>query len=291
MSLVARISPILGILSVSLWGVSFSAGKIAYEQLELFELNFMRMLLSALCVLPILIFDIYKNGLPNKKDFGLLFIVGFTAYVATLTFQFMGLQYVDASVASIAVGLEGTFTMIIAYMYLKQKPVKSNYWVAILSLIGLIVVVGMPESAKLMGVFFIMMANIFAGISIVLQKPLFKNVSVNGMLGWTIVFGFVSFLLASPIYGLPDVTVYTTKTWGALLVLSIGATVIAYLLYTICLKYLSATRTAQFIVIEPVVGVLTATSLLGEPFTMNIVIGTTLVVVAMLINSVIDDGN
>ena len=68
-------------------GVSFSAVKIAYQQLDVFELTFMRLGISAICFLPISTYDVHKNGIPCKKDLLLTFVV-FFAFLATLLLQF-----------------------------------------------------------------------------------------------------------------------------------------------------------------------------------------------------------
>ncbi|MFL2659438.1 MAG: DMT family transporter [Alphaproteobacteria bacterium] len=289
--MISRLSPIFGILAVLLWGLSFSAGKIAYQQLNVFELTLMRLGIASLCFFPVLVYDVHKNGVPCKKDLLLLTFVGFFAFLATLLLQFLGLTYVDASVASITAGLEGTFVMIISYLVLKQKPSKSNCFVASISMIGLIIVIGIPEQTKITGVFLIMMANVFAGISTVAQKPLFENISVLGITSWTVIISFLIISLGIPFFEVTNMEYYTNKTWMALLLLSVGATVVAYLLSTLCLKHLSTNRSAQFMVMEPIVGVFAAVILLGEAFTINIIIGTTLVVIAMAVNSLIDDGN
>ncbi len=289
--MISRLSPIFGILAVLLWGLSFSAGKIAYQQLSVFELTLMRLGIASLCFFPVLVYDIRKNGVPCKKDLLLLTFVGFFAFLATLLLQFLGLTYVDASVASITAGLEGTFVMIISYLVLKQKPSKSNCFVASISMIGLIIVIGIPEQTKITGVFLIMMANVCAGISTVAQKPLFENISVLGITSWTVIISFLIISLGIPFFEVTNMEYYTNQTWMALLLLSVGATVVAYLLSTLCLKHLSTNRSAQFMVMEPIVGVFAAVILLGEAFTINIVIGTTLVVIAMAVNSLIDDGN
>ena len=289
--MISRLSPIFGILAVLLWGLSFSAGKIAYQQLNVFELTLMRLGIASLCFFPVLVYDVHKNGIPCKKDLLLLTFVGFFAFLATLLLQFLGLTYVDASVASITAGLEGTFVMIISYLVLKQKPSKSNCFVASISMIGLIIVIGIPEQTKITGVFLIMMANVCAGISTVAQKPLFENISVLGITSWTVIISFLIISLGIPFFEVTNMEYYTNKTWMALLLLSVGATVVAYLLSTLCLKHLSTNRSAQFMVMEPIVGVFAAVILLGEAFTINIIIGTTLVVIAMAVNSLIDDGN
>ena len=289
--MISRLSPIFGILAVLLWGLSFSAGKIAYQQLNVFELTLMRLGIASLCFFPVLVYDVHKNGVPCKKDLLLLTFVGFFAFLATLLLQFLGLTYVDASVASITAGLEGTFVMIISYLVLKQKPSKSNCFVASISMIGLIIVIGIPEQTKITGVFLIMMANVFAGISTVAQKPLFENISVLGITSWTVIISFLIISLGIPFFEVTNMEYYTNQTWMALLLLSVGATVVAYLLSTLCLKHLSTNRSAQFMVMEPIVGVFAAVILLGEAFTINIIIGTTLVVIAMAVNSLIDDGN
>jgi drug/metabolite transporter (DMT)-like permease len=289
--MISRLSPIFGILAVLLWGLSFSAGKIAYQQLNVFELTLMRLGIASLCFFPVLVYDVHKNGIPCKKDLLLLTFVGFFAFLATLLLQFLGLTYVDASVASITAGLEGTFVMIISYLVLKQKPSKSNCFVASISMIGLIIVIGIPEQTKITGVFLIMMANVCAGISTVAQKPLFENISVLGITSWTVIISFLIISLGIPFFEVTNMEYYTNKTWMALLLLSVGATVVAYLLSTLCLKHLSTNRSAQFMVMEPIVGVFAAVILLGEAFTVNIIIGTTLVVIAMAVNSLIDDGN
>ncbi len=151
--------------------------------------------------------------------------------------------------------------------------------------------IGIPEQTKITGVFLIMMANVFAGISTVAQKPLFENISVLGITSWTVIISFLIISLGIPFFEVTNMEYYTNKTWMALLLLSVGATVVAYLLSTLCLKHLSTNRSAQFMVMEPIVGVFAAVILLGEAFTINIIIGTTLVVIAMAVNSLIDDGN
>ena len=285
-----RYAPLFGIVAVLLWGGSFTAGKIAYQQLSTYELLFIRMTISTLIFLPYLMWRTHRAGLPKGKTLLSLTALGFLAYPATLSFQFLGLQYTHASVASIAVGLEGTVTMILAYWVLKQKPTKSNWIVALMAFMGLLIVIGVPEDARLVGIGLILCANVCAGASIIVNKPLFEKMTALDIVGWSMALGTLMIVIASPYFGgIPQYNGLTSEVWWAILTISLGSTVIAYILYTICLQYLSATRTAQFIVLEPVVGVLAGIMILGEPLTLNIILGACMVIGAILINSFIGD--
>ena len=287
-----KYAPLLGIIAVFLWAGAFTAGKIAYQQLSTYELLFIRMTLSTLIFLPYLIWRTYCVGLPNHKTFLPLIALGFLAYPATLGFQFLGLQYTHASVASVAVGLEGTFTMILAYWVLKQKPTKSNWIVALMAFMGLLIVIGMPADANLVGVGLILCANVCAGAAIIVNKPLFKKMKALDIVGWSMALGTLMVVITSPYFGgIPEYNGLTNEVWWAIIAISLGSTVIAYVLHTICLQYLSATRTAQFIVLEPIGGVLAGVMILGEPLTLNIVLGACMVMGAILINSFIGDGH
>ena len=287
---IRKYAPLLGIMAVLLWAGAFTAGKIAYQQISTYELLFIRMTLSTLIFLPYLIWRTYRVGLPSGKTLLPLIALGFLAYPATLGFQFLGLQYTHASVASIAVGLEGTITMILAYWVLKQKPTKSNWIVALMAFMGLLIVIGVPKDSNLVGIGLILCANVCAGASIIVNKPLFKKMNALDIVGWSMALATLMVVVASPYFGgIPQYNGLTSEVWFAILFISLGSTVVAYILHTICLQYLSATRTAQFIVLEPVVGVLAGVMVLGEPLTLNILFGACMVVGAILINSFIGD--
>ena len=287
-----KMAPLFAIIAVSLWGMSFVAGKIAYEQLTPFELLYIRMVISFIAFIPYIVWRVVKVGIPDKKHFLLLVVVGILSFPATLGFQFAGLQYMEASISSIAVGLEVAFTMLAAYIVLKQKPTIINYIVSILALIGLLVALGIPNKAHIIGVLFITCANISASFAIVFSKPLLKKFSATDITAYSILIGTLTVIIVSPFFGsFPQIKTLHSEVIAMVLFLSIGATVIAYFLHTLCLKYLSATRTSQFIVIEPIIGVLSAVLILGEPFTLQIALGSILVITAIILNSLVDDAN
>ena len=287
-----KIAPVFGVLSVALWGGSFAAVKIAEEQLTIFDALCARMLISSIILLPYLIWRIAKVGFPKLKILLLMALVGTLSFPVTLGFQFAALHYLEATISSIGVGLESAFTMVAAYILFKKKPTKTNFFVALVSLAGILVAVGVPNRSHAEGLFLILCANISAGFAIVLTKPLFENQSISVLekTAYIIVIGTMILLFFNPaFYSNPHLMQLKPAVIKAVLFLSVGSTVMGYIFHNLCLKYLSATRTSQFIVIEPIVGVFAGVFIVGEPFTLGIFLGTILVVMAIIVNSLVKD--
>ena len=72
-----KLAPLFGIIAVLLWGGSFTAGKIAYEEMGTYELLFIRMVISSLFFVPYIIYRIWKKGLPDKGSLLGLLALGF----------------------------------------------------------------------------------------------------------------------------------------------------------------------------------------------------------------------
>jgi drug/metabolite transporter (DMT)-like permease len=223
-----------------------------------------------------------RNGeaLPTWSLVGWSAVTGFLGYGASSYLDFKGLEFISAQLERLVLFTYPLFVMFIGAAWFKQKITTYGIWACVITYIGLAIVFGvdLPTGgmATVIGTALVLGCAVTFAINQLMAKGLIASVGsiVFTALSMT-AGGASSILLHSAIDG--DFGASPAFLWQAL-GCAIFATVIPIFCINGGLARISAQSVAMISTLSPIVTIVLAVWILGEPFTLADAIGSALVV-------------
>jgi len=271
------------VLLAALWGGSFLFMRVAVPELGPFALIALRLVLASLVLLPVLL---WHGGLPLWRQHWLrIAVVG--VFLSALPFCLIAWASLSlpAGVASV---LNATTPLMTA---LWAMPLAGER-------------MSLPRAAGLsLGLAGVLVLMLGRGAAFDVQSLL----PVLAMLGATACYGWSGHMAKRWLPGLPSLVTATgslfsgavlvtplallnlpahapsSTVWGAVLLLAVASTSLAYLIFYWLIDSLGATRASSVTYLVPVFGVLWGAMLLGEPVGLLMVLGGVLILGGVLL--------
>lgn len=261
-------------------------------------LAFWRDFFVVLCLLPI--FTLFNSQLFNvrRENYPFLILFGFVLAIFnifwTLTVTLMG-----ASVATVLVYSSAGFTALLGHWIFGEELGFLKAFAVILSLIGCVFVSGATNSiawqTNPLGIVTGLLSGLlYAVYSLMGRRATQKNINPWTTLFYTFLFAMVFLLVINlaPLNNLPG-TAQTVSdlfflhnewmAWLLLLLLACGPTLIGFGMYNVSLGKLPSSTANLILTLEPVFTIITAYLLLGERLTQFEIIGSTLILLALIL--------
>ena len=274
---------LLTIISL-VWAGSFIVVKTATEEISPIDLGFLRFLVATPIMFLIILIGKKDLHIP-KKELPSLIILGLTGVTLLYLFQFIGIDYTNASTSAVLINTNVIFIAILSALFLKETLTIKRISGISLSFLGVIVIIfsNLPqENFTINNIFFIgsiliiLSAFCWAIYSIV-GKRLLKNYDNFTITTYAFVIGTIFYLP----FVIPDVTATVTKIsfngWLAVLYLAILCSVFGYIGWYYVLKKTEASKAAVFLNLIPLFTIIMSFSL-GENLTIYFLLGTTLII-------------
>jgi drug/metabolite transporter (DMT)-like permease len=220
--------------------------------------------------------------LPSLALVGRAAFVGILGYWIASYFDFYGLEFISAQFERLILFTYPLFVVIFGALFFGQ-PMKLKAVAAIgLSYLGLAVIflenIGEPGSHVAWGAFVVLISALaFAMYQLLAKKvitelgpQLFTCIAMSG----AALAVFVQFLLTRP---LAEIAAVSPRVWGIAGYLAIGATVLPSFFMSAALHRISAQANSTIGTLSPVVTIVLAVTVLGEPLTPSGVVGALLV--------------
>lgn len=261
---------LMAIAAMSFWGFSFVWVKIVYEYLNPISTVFIRLLSAAVILLTIK--TVFKIGVtPAKGDMKLLLLLSFTEPFLYFLGESFGMKYISSTLASVIISTIPVFSMIIAWIFVKEKLSLINIVGIIISFVGIIILVLQPDltfKESPLGIALMMLAVFAAVFYTILIKKLSAKYKPLTILTWQYIFGTLLFLPLFLIFDYsdfikvkPDIKLVTT-----MLELIIFASILAFFFFIQVVDNLGITKTNVFTNFVPVVTAITAWILLPDEY-------------------------
>lgn len=279
---------VLALLTIIIWGTTFISTKILLIDFTPIEILFFRFILGL--VVLIIVYP-HRMKVLNKKHELLFVAAGFTGVTLYYLLENIALTYTMASNVGVISSLAPFFTGILAYILLKEEPLKMNFF------IGFIV--------AMIGLFFIS----YSGTSNLQINPIGDLLAIGATIVWAVYsiltrkisnYGYNTFQTTRKmfIYGLifmiPTLFLFDFQlglerftdpvNLFNLLFLGIGASAICFVTWNYAVKVLGPTKTSIYIYIIPVVTVITSIIVLHETITPLAAIGTILAIAGLFLS-------
>jgi drug/metabolite transporter (DMT)-like permease len=262
--------------AVVVWGGTFIATKIALREVSPATIVWLRFAMGVI-ILGATVFARKQFALPEKSEWWYLALLGFLGVTFHQWLQATGLQTAKATTTAWIVATTPIFIAILGWLALKEKLNWIQTSGIAVAAFGVLLIVSKGNFFALFtggeGTFgdlliFISALN-WAVYTILSRRELARHPAARMMffvmlLGWLFsniwIFGF------GP--GLSEIGHLTSHGWGAIVVLGIFGSGLAYVAFYDALQALPASQLGVFFNIEPLVTALLASVMIGEALTL-----------------------
>lgn len=263
-----------------LWGFGYITADLLVDVLGAFTLIGARFLIAS-----VLLGLIYFKRLKLKKGELLkVFIVGFALYIA-FGFQTLALTQTSTTNVSFITGTNVIFVPLIAFLLSKKKLEIKNFIAALLGVIGLLFLTGGLSEFQ-HGDLLALACAIFFAVHIGLIGRFASDVDIIKLAIWQMFICAILAFITAALVNEPIIAGLKQANINLLLFTGIVPSALCFLGQNVGLKYTSEAKGSLILNTESLWGAIFAIILLGETFSINLVIAAALMIVAILIDEV-----
>jgi len=269
------------------WGASFLFIKIGLEGLAPGQVVWGRLVLGALALLVMT--AITRTPLPrDPRLWGHLLVVALLLCVLPFSLFAWAEQHVSSGVASILNATTPLMTMVVALAALPQERLtRSRMTGLLLGFAGVLVVLGawdLRGGGTLAGELACLGATASYGVAFVYLRRFVAGRGVPALASATVqvLLGAAVMVLATPVIARPA-PVLTGRVLGAVALLGVAGTGLAYVWNTAIVNRWGATNASTVTYLTPLVGVVLGVVVLGENASWNLPVGALVVITGVLV--------
>ena len=277
------------ILIYVIWGGVFSVLRVGIEYIPPLTFSGLRFIIGG--TLLVLIGFIVRTPFPAKEDWGALSVLGL--FHTTLTFSLVtyAMQFVEAGLTAILMYTYPLQVNILAHFFLPGERLNARKTAGlVVGFSGLIIIFatngnGVGGWDALGKVLVLFAAFSWAGSTIYLRRRFQKHNKLQ-VTAWQMLFGGVFALVPALLLERTASVNFNPIAWETLLFASVFASALAFALWFYVLDKLGVGRASVYLFLVPVCGVIFATVLLKETFSLRILAGVLAVATGIwLVNS------
>ncbi len=273
--------------AVVLWSASFIATKLAYETFAPIQLAAVRTLFAV-----ILFWFMRKitanNEQIQKEDRMRIALSGFLGITLYFAIENIGVSMTSSSNSALIVASFPAVTTLLEFFIYHSKPNVKKVLGIILAIIGVAVLTQINvdgNSKSMLGNIILIGAGIVWAFYNFITRDLTNKYSAMTLTYYQMLAGFIFFLPFVIIEG---------KTWrmptmtsaSALIYLSVGCSIVAFLLYNLGLRKLSASISVSLMNLVPVLGLIFSILILHESVSAIQISGGVIVIIGVILSSI-----
>ena len=271
-----RLGVVIAVVSSMLGGTALAVTRYLAADVDPITLGILRWGIGFFCVLPAAL--ALKVKWPARTDLVGVITLGVLFFGLFFVFYNLALGFTTAARASLALSTLPLQTMVVGAL-LGIEPLTmrktAGVTIATLGVAAALVsgVAGAPEGSW-RGELIMTAAVLCMAFYNVWSRPFIERSSALGFLTVGMGAGAGALLLLGSISGhVAIVSSFGTAQWIAGLYLGLAGGALAFILWVLALQNASPTRVANTMTINPIAAALLAAVLIGEPITLNLMIG------------------
>jgi drug/metabolite transporter (DMT)-like permease len=282
------------ILANVLWACSYVAAKFVLRDISANMMNALRMIISAMVLLPLLL-ALRKELNLTRRDLPQLALLATVGIVMAKTLEFGGLAFSTASDVALLITSESIFTAVLSWLLLRERFKPLTGFALLLGLVGVYLIVersllpNIPPGGgalRILGDLLVILGLICEAFYTVRGKALLVKhppllITSAAIVGSAIVWvplagGEVLYSGWHPL---------SLTAWLGLGWLAIMSTVVAYLAWFKGLEKVDGSAAASTLFVQPLLGTILAIMLLNDQLLPTTIIGGILIVISVYLIS------
>ena len=270
------IGVLIAIVSSALGGTAAAVTRYLVSDADSLTLAILRWAIGFLCVLPVAL--VLRARWPERNDWPAVAGLGICFFGLFFIFYNIAVAYTTAARASLALSTLPLQTMLVGAL-LGAEPLTWRKSAGVgIAILGVFAALASGLSAAPLGAWrgeLIMTAAVLCmAFYNVLSRPFMERSSALGFLTVGMGFGAAVLTLAGLATNRISVLAgFGVPQWIAGVYLGIGGGALAFILWVLALQRATPTRVANTMTVNPIAAALLATLLVGEPITLNLVVG------------------
>lgn len=264
-----------GIAVAMIFGFSFLFTKSAFELMSPMQILAYRFTVAALLLSILRVLGIIKLDFRGKK-LGNLFALAMAEPVCYFIFETLGIKMTSSSEAGMIIALIPVLVMILAAIFLNEKPSPVQVVFILISVSGVVFITlakGALKSSSFPGLLVLLVAVASAGVFNILSRKLslsFKPIEITYVMMWVgaIAFNIIEVIRRIMNGTLKDYYVPLTKmvAWVPVLYLGVLSSVCAFFMLNYMLSKVPAYQSSVISNITTVISIVAGVLIGGEPF-------------------------
>ncbi len=275
------------ILTALLFSTMEVACKVAGNDLDPFQLTFLRFLIGGLILLPFGIAEMNKKGIElNHKDLLKLLGVGTIGIPISMVLFQIGIMNCNASSASVMFSINPLFTMVCAHLLTSEKVTKQRLAALAVGIIGLVFIIrpwDVQEGNTVFGAGCLLLAAITFGFYTVTGKLVSQKIGSVAQAGISFLMGAAVLLVIIIMMGRP-VLDGVTDNIPIILYTGIFVTGLGYYSYFTSIRLSDATTGSFAFFLKPALAPIIAVIVLRETILWNTLVGIGIILIASYMN-------
>jgi drug/metabolite transporter (DMT)-like permease len=266
--------------AATVWGASFIATKVALKDVSPITIVWMRFAMGII-ILGMAVVLRKQFSMPKKNEWGYFALLGFLGITFHQWLQSNGLKTSEASTTAWIVATTPVFMALLGWLILKERLNGIKTIGILLAFVGVLLVVSDGNLASISigkfgapGDILILISSLNWAIFSALSRRGLKTYSASLMiffvmlLGW--IFTSVVFIAGGNYVEIPALSI---NGWLGVTFLGVFCSGLAYIAWYDALQALSTANTGVFLYIEPLIAMVVAFFVLGEPITVASLLG------------------
>jgi drug/metabolite transporter (DMT)-like permease len=270
------IGVLIALASSCLGGTAAAITRYLVGNADPITLAILRWGIGFACVLPAAL--LRRARWPERRDWGYVALLGIAFFSLFFILYNIAMSFTTAARASLALATLPLQTMVVGAL-LGIEPLTTRKSVGVgVAVLGVVAALASGLSAAPVGAWrgeLIMTAAVLCmAFYNVLSRPFIRRSSALGFLTVGMGAGAAALIVTGALTGsLAVLENFGRSQWIAGIYLGIGGGALAFILWVLALERASPTRVANTMTVNPIAASLLATQLVGEPITLNLVIG------------------
>ncbi|WP_459502597.1 DMT family transporter [Bacillus sp. C1] len=282
------IGHIAALITILIWGTTFISTKILLDDFSPIEILFFRFVIGFIALVIIYPHRLKVTNKRHELTFVCAGLCGVTLYYLL---ENIALTFTMASNVGVISSVVPFFTVILTYLFLKEEPLRLNFFVGFVVAITGIYLISFNGTSNFhlnpLGDLLAVTATlVWATYSVLTRK--ISSYGYNTIQTTRRVF-FYGILLMTPALFLFDFQLKLERFANPvslfnILFLGLGASALCFLTWSYAVKVLGTVKTSVYIYVVPVITVLTSMVVLHEPITYLAALGTILTLAGLFIS-------
>lgn len=278
---------LFALLTILIWGTTFSSTKILLVDFQPVEILFFRFVMGLIALL--LVYPHRLKGTSNSQEltFAAAGLCGICLYYLL---ENIALTYTMASNVGVIISVTPFFTALLSHLFLKEEKPKANFFIGFaVAMAGIFLISFNGSKLELNPVgdlLALLAALIWACYSVLTKK--ISGYGYHTILTTRRIFCYGILFMIPPLFLFdfrPELARFANPVYlFNIIFLGLGASALCFVTWNFAVKVLGAVKTSIYIYMVPVITVVTSVVILHEKITALAAVGTVLTLAGLLLS-------